>query len=151
MSKTPYVLHALKILGLEEMLKLSEVLHTKKIPLQKAAGQDFVIFDEVLHEAPNVPKQEDAKILTFPKAKAEAPAPAESDQVNENEASTESDLFLWHQEVNKHQSEKGSQQGALKGYKRNNEIFVVKTKDENGKIQVRHASTEGVLVNKKHG
>ena len=155
MSKTPFVLQALKILGLEEMLKLSEVLHTKKIPLKKVVGQDLVIWDD--HPASgtkkDLPLQEEAKVLFFPEIPATAPAPSaetqESVAQEQEVAATESDLYLWRQELNKQHSEKASQQSALKGYRKTNEIYLVKSKDENGKTQVRYAAIEGVLVNKK--
>lgn len=153
MSKTPFVLQALQILGPEEMLKLSEVIHVKKVPLKKVAGEDLVVWDEEELKTKKEAVQEEAKLLLFTPPQS-PPAPEVSPPSPElkpldGEAPTESDLHIWHREMNKQFSEKAHQQEAARGYKKTNEIYAIKTKDETGKTQVRYASTEGVLINKK--
>lgn len=151
MSKTPFVLRALQILGLEEVLKLSEVLHSKKIPLKKVVGQDLVVWDEGESGPKKAPVQEEAKVLLFTPPSPPLESPSEVNETNSQDdpAATQSDLYIWHQEMNKQCSEKAYQQEAMRGYKKTTEIYVIKTKDESGKTQLRYASTEGVLINKK--
>ena len=156
MSKSSFVLKALKILGLEEMLKLSEVLHVKQVPLKKAAGEDLIVWDDASESIPKKAQQEEARILAFPKKSSindltpyreEAPdAPAE-----DNEAHTllTSDLVLWQREIAKSSGESSHKMDAFKGYKKSTEMYVVKTPTIDGKDKIRFASTNGVLVNKK--
>jgi hypothetical protein len=150
--KTPYVLLALQILGLEEILKLSKVLNTKKIPLKKAVGQDLIVWDEDDLSTKKETVQEEAKILLFsPPTEVVPLAPTSpcDTKTQQDESSTQSDLYIWHREINKQSSEKAHQKEALQGYKKTTEIYVIKTKDDSGKTQFRYASTEGVLINKK--
>lgn len=59
----------MNILGLEEILKLSEVLRIKQVPLKKAAGEELVTWSETQEEVPrSEPKPpSEAKVLAFPK------------------------------------------------------------------------------------
>jgi hypothetical protein len=137
LSKTPFVLRALKILGLEEMLKLSEVLHVKQAPLKKAAGEDLIVWDDAPTIAPKIQKQEDAKVLSFPKKTINdlAPMPEASPETEDDKDRPNfltSDLVLWQREIAK-----------------STEMYVVKTPTPEGKDKIRFASTNGVLVNKK--
>ena len=153
MSKSSFVLQALKILGLEEMLKLSEVLHVKQVPLQKAAGDDLV-----WDEAPNTSSKrirapEDAKILAFPKKTihdiAPMPDPVPESDDKERPNFLTSDLVLWQREIAKSSGETIQKMDAFKGYKKSTEMYVVKTPTPEGKDKIRFASTNGVLVNQK--
>lgn len=155
MSKSSFVLKALKILGLEEMLKLSEVLHVKQVPLKKAAGEDLIVWDDASETIPKK-KQEEARILAFPKKSSindispyreETPEPSSEDQ--ETHTLLTSDLVLWQREIAKSSGESSHKMDAFKGYKKSTEMYVVKTPTIDGKDKIRFASTNGVLVNKK--
>ena len=154
MSKTPFVLRALKILGLEEMLKLSEVLHVKQVPLKKAAGEDLIVWDDAPTIAPKIQKQEDAKVLNFPKKTINdlAPMPEASPETDDDKDRPNfltSDLVLWQREIAKSTGDNVQKLDAFKGYKKSTEMYVVKTPTPEGKDKIRFASTNGVLVNKK--
>ncbi len=156
MPKTTQVLHALKILGLEEMLKLSEVLHVKQVPLKKAAGGELIVWDEADQKpAPKKHQEkEDAKILAFPKKSINELIPLQ-DETPATEDDGEklnfvtSDVLLWHRELSKQTDEISHKMDAFKGYRKSTEIYVVKTPSNEGKDKIRFALTNGVLVNKK--
>lgn len=155
MSKSSFVLNALKILGLDEMLKLSEVLHVKQVPLKKAAGEDLVVWDdtETIHQPQKRTRvEEEAKVLQFPKKTIAdlAPVPeavegVEGDSIN----LLNTEIMLWQREISRQTGDTFHKQDAFKGYKKSTEMYVVKTSDLDGKDKIRFASTNGVLVNKK--
>ncbi|MFP5384998.1 MAG: hypothetical protein ACLGHN_02900 [Bacteriovoracia bacterium] len=158
MAKSSYVLRALKILGLEEMLKLSEVLHVKQVPLKKAAGGEFIVWDDAVEQeaAPtpkSEPKEKEGKVLTFPKKTINdlTPLPEEAEATGEEETPSflSSDLVLWQREIAKHTGDNIHRLDAFKGYKKSTEMYVVKTPGAEGKDKMRFASTNGVLINKK--
>jgi hypothetical protein len=156
MAKTSFVLHALRILGLEEMLKLSEVLQVKQIPLKKVAGDDLVTWDD---EAGSLPKkaQPEAKVLEFPKERSFRPGPTSLDKEVETSEKSEdpslniypSEILIWQRELGKDSGELLHKKDAVKGYKRATDMYVVKTQGLEGKETIRFATTNGVLVNKK--
>ena len=156
MPKTSYVLQTLKILGLEEMLKLSEVLHVKQVPLKKAAGGELIAWDDA-DQNPSPKKsleREDAKILAFPNRtineliSVQEDAPAKDDDEGTLNLLT-SEVILWQRELTKQSGETIHKMDAFKGYKKSTEMYVVKTPTIEGKDKIRFASTNGVLVNKK--
>ena len=156
MPKTSYVLQALKILGLEEMLKLSEVLHVKQVPLKKAAGGELIAWDDA-DQKPSPKKsseREEAKVLAFPKKTInelipmQEEAPSKDDEDGSSNLLT-SDVILWQRELTKQSGETSHKMDAFKGYKKSTEMYVVKTPSLEGKDKIRFASTNGVLVNKK--
>lgn len=155
MAKSTYVLRALKILGLEEMLKLSEVLHVKQVPLKKAAGEELIVWDDAPEKTEPVPSRESpqGKILSFPKKTINdlAPLPEHPEGVQEEEVPgfIGSDLVLWQREISRHSGDNIHKLDALKGYKKSTEMYVVKSSDKEGKDKIRFASTNGILVNKK--
>lgn len=156
MAKSSFVLRALKILGLEEMLKLSEVLHVKQTSLKKAAGEELIVWDDAPTE--NTPRhpREEAKVLEFQRKKTihelpkfqEAPEPKAKEEEPVPGLIT-SDLVLWQRELSKQTPEAASKTDAFKGYRKSTEMYVVKTSTPEGKDKIRFASTNGVLVNKK--
>ena len=156
-SKSTFVLRALKILGLDEMLKLSQVLHVKQVPLKKAAGEELIVWDDAPTTIPStVPKKQEteAKVLSFPKRTIQdlAPMPEENpDQVDDKDRPNflTSDMVLWQREIAKSSGENVHKLDAFKGYKKSTEMYVVKTPTPEGKDKIRFASTNGVLVNKK--
>jgi hypothetical protein len=152
-SKTPYVLRALKIIGQEEILKLSEVLLIKQKPLKKAAGEEFIVWDDAAEPPPSKVLQAEAKILPFPKKCINDLIPMQEEVPEEaiEKAVVEevfTDLVLWHREFSK-STTGNSKLEASKGYKRSTEMYIVKTPDHAGKDKIRFASTNGVLINKK--
>lgn len=152
-AKSTFVLRALKILGLEEMLKLSQVLHVKQVPLKKAAGEDLIVWDDAPTIAPKKPEVE-AKVLSFPKKTIQdlAPMPEENPEIDDDKEKPNfltSDMVLWQREIAKNSGENVHKLDAFKGYKKSTEMYVVKTPTPEGKDKIRFASTNGVLVNKK--
>jgi hypothetical protein len=156
MSKNPYVLKALKILGLEEMLKLAEILKSKQVPMKKVAGEDLIVWsepeasEEILEAAP--PKV--AKVLNFPghspKPEPEAEETKESKKEETNQPHlVTAEMMLWQKELTKESDSSLQKQDAFNGYKKSTEMYVVKTEVKGGKDKMRIASTQGVLVNKK--
>jgi hypothetical protein len=147
-TKTPFVFQALGLLGLEEILKLSEVHQTKKVALKKAAGGELISWDEPVAPAPKKAQQEEAKVLIFPKTpqveeeKLEVPHPDQPHIVP-------SELHLWQRELTKDSDSSIQKLDAFKGYKRSTEMYVVKSSTVDGKDKIRFASTEGILVDKK--
>ncbi len=154
MAKTSYVLQALKILGLEEMLKLSDVLHVKQVRLKKAAGGELIVWDDAdLNVQPRNAPREEAKVLAFPKKTISQLLPLQDEAPPKEEESTPnlftSDVVLWQRELSKLSGETSHKMDAFKGYKKSTEMYVVKTPTNEGKDKIRFASTNGVLVNKK--
>lgn len=155
MNKNPFVLKALKILGLEEMLKLAEILNSKAIPMKRAAGEDLVVWSDP--EVPAVPKkkesQTEGKILNFKSPKpteAEVEAKAVEDKLKANPIHlVTADMMMWQKELTKDSEVSLQKQEAMNGYKKSAEMYVVKTTELNGKEKIRIASTRGVLVDKK--
>lgn len=143
MASSNFVLRALRILGLEEMLKLSEVLRVKQVPLKKAAGEELIAWDEApaAQVRPNSLPEGEAKILPFPQ---KTPEPEVGPVVEEEE-----DMLLWQREMARQSEETLLKLDAFKGYKKATEMYVVKTPTLEGKDKIRFAATEGVLINKK--
>lgn len=160
MSNTPYVLRALSLLGLEEMLKLSEVLNAKQIPRKKAAGSDLVVWDEPDEKKkPKKPAPEpEGKVLSFTKKTVqeieaiEDPAAMKTSEAEANpnaEKIVPTDLLLWQREVSRDVGAANQKIEARKGYQATSDMYVVKTQTLDGKEKIRFASTNGILVNKK--
>lgn len=165
MSKSSYVLQALNILGLEEILKLSEVLHAKQVPLKKAAGEELIVWNTPA-EAPAKPvKKEEGKVLAFPKraitdypeleedlqeqSAAKEPREKLTENLSGNEQLMPSDIILWQRELMKDSDEAIQKLDAMKGYQKSTQMYVVKSHLADGKEKIRFASTNGVLINKK--
>lgn len=154
MSKSSFVLRALKILGLEEMLKLSEVLHVKQVPLKKAAGDDLVwdSTEPIQRPQRRIHREEEAKVLEFPKKTikdlAPVPEPVEAKD-GDSPNLLDTDIVLWQREISRQTGDTFHRMDAFKGYRKSTEMYVVKTADVEGKDKIRFASTNGVLVNKK--
>ncbi|WP_408098248.1 hypothetical protein ACJVC5_04865 [Peredibacter sp. HCB2-198] len=166
MAKSSFVLRALKILGLEEMLKLSEVLHVKQAPLKKAAGEELIVWDEEPVQkpvkrtvsAPTSGPQErevtEARVLNFPKKSIADLAPQVEEERPED-AKTEdstflsSEVVLWQREIARSTETAVHKLDAFKGYHKATEMYVVKTPTVDGKDKIRFAETNGVLINKK--
>ena len=158
MAKSSFVLRALKILGLEEMLKLSEVLHVKQVPLKKAAGEELIVWDEEPVQKPvkrtlSAPETE-AKVLNFPKKSITDLAPQVEEDKPEDGKTEEStflssEAVLWQREIARSSETAVHKLDAFKGYNKATEMYVVKTPSIDGKDKIRFAETNGVLINKK--
>lgn len=152
LAKSSFVLRALKILGLEEIQKLSEVLHVRESALKKAAGEELIVWDDAPQIAPVKNESGDAKVLSFPKktihdmAKLPEPETAPSE---DSPSMLHSDLVLWQREITRQTGDNVHRLDAFKGYKKSTEMYVVKESSVDGKDKIRFASTNGVLVNKK--
>jgi hypothetical protein len=153
LPKSSYVLQALKILGLEEMLKLSEVLHMKQAPLKKVAGEDLIIWDTAPAKEPVKKEAKEAQVLNFPKR-----PPSESNQVSSEVKEEDeevpglihSEIVLWQREVARQTSDIVHRLDAYKGYTQSTVMYVVKEPaTDGGPDKNRLAATSGVLVNKK--
>lgn len=137
------------------MLKLSEVLHVKQVPLKKAAGGELIVWDDADQKpAPKKSQEkEDAKVLAFPKKTINELIPMQDEAPKEDEGGPSSlltsDVILWQRELTKQSGETSHKMDAFKGYKKSTEMYVVKTPTNEGKDKIRFASTNGVLVNKK--
>lgn len=168
MAKQSYVLDVLSILGLERILKLSEVLRAQGMPLKKAAGEDLVSWgnapsvESVSKKiAPEEAQSSKENVLSFPKKNitdfkeyrlndgvSAEKAKNEEDGLEVRKVIT-SDLLLWQREVARECGEAIQKDDAMKSYKKSTEMYVVKTQTKEGKEKIRFASTNGILVNKK--
>jgi hypothetical protein len=153
-SKSPFVLHALAILGPEEILKLSEVAHHKHHSLKKAAGEDLVVWDEE-NPTPKVRKSSGAKVIPFPRDLLKEITGAEDSNQSEvvesdnQEIMNETELVLKQRDINRSLDENSHKLDAIKGYQNSSEAYLVKSTVVDGVKEHRFASTSGVLVNKK--
>lgn len=152
-----YVLKALRIFGLEEMLKLSQAALVKPIMLKKAAGEDLVFWsDDPDEEAvPSSIPETPGKVLPFRKNFRLPVEEVSQDKKLKSEASEEeqkhivtTEFVLLNREMAK-ESAVSAKKDAAKGYARATEMYVVKTSNIEGTESIRFASTNGVLVNKK--
>jgi len=152
-NKKSFVLEALGILGLEEILKLSSVLLEKKVPLKRAAGENLVILSDDA-QARRRSKKEDDNLLSFSSPQKSAVQKdqhkEEDPRINQGESPyIESDLHLWQREVSKDNDGPSKNLEAFKGYKESTQLYVVKQESTDGKNKLKFASTNGVLVDKK--
>lgn len=155
MSERPFVLRALNILGIEEILMLSEVLQNKQKPLKKAAGAELIVWDQDVEEVVQKQVSTSEKILPFPKKTiqnlpqlAEEPPPEHEEKENTEEFIT-SDLMLWQREMSKQKGQTLSKIEGFSEYQRSNDVQVIKTLNTEGKHEVKFVPTNGVLINKK--
>lgn len=155
-----YVLKALRIFGLEEMLKLSQSALVKPVMMKKAAGEDLIVWSDASEGEANAkaPEEKLAVVLPFKKqlsdfAKISEPV-SESDHLNDSTPESSSPIYssefmLWNKELVKESSVPVLKKEAVKEYARSAEMYVVKTSTVEGKDKIRFASTNGVLVDKK--
>jgi hypothetical protein len=153
-----FVLQALKIFGLEEMLKLSQTGQVKAGMLKKAAGAELIVWDDASQvESHAQPEQAEAKILPFKKQfgePSEISEPIADPHLAKGKPSEESanfyssEFMLWQRELSKDNTSP-LKKDAVQGYARSTEMYVVKTPTIDGKEKIRFAETNGILVNKK--
>jgi hypothetical protein len=149
--KSSAVLKAFTIIGPEEILKLSEASHTGHGKM--VSGDSFVHWEEEpSHDEDKGPAKE-ADVIPFPQKKhqftaMEEPLPADA-KAEHIPSFINTDLALMQREMARDAEEALTRMSAKKGYKSATEMFVIKTKDVEGKSKMRFASTHGVLVDKK--
>lgn len=155
MSKS-FVIRALKIFSLDEMLKLAEIVKVKSPQMKMAAGAELIVWSDepdLMEETANPPVD---NVLPFKQQNISQdipepiPDPHAKPGVPIDEGSTfySSEFLLWQRELTK-DSSAPTKKEAAKGYSRAIEMYVVKTPTIEGKEKIRFASTNGVLVNKK--
>lgn len=155
MPNASFVLKALRILSLDEMKKLSEIMKVRVPAPKKAAGGELIVWDEEeeIHEMPSAGPHESAKILAFPKKNINEIEPLKLTDPNavgeDNSSLLHTDLVLLQKQISRQTEESIQRQEAFKGYKKSTEMYVVKESTIDGKDKIRFASTNGVLVNKK--
>jgi hypothetical protein len=151
-----FVLKALSILSLEQILKLTKVLKLKQGQAKKVVGEELVSWDETIPSAPEV--RPEGKVVPFPKNKNALPSielPPSDEEVKKKKDEEEgsklltSELILWQREITRDTDEAVHKMGAVKGYKKSTEMYVVKSQTDEGKEKIRFASTNGILINKK--
>lgn len=152
-----FVFRALSILSLDQILKLTKVLRLKQGQLKKAAGEELISWDET--PATQVePVSPGAKVIPLHGKKSGLPSielPPSEEEVKKKKEDEEgcklltSDIILWQREISRDAGEAAHKMDAVKGYKKSTEMYVVKTKTDEGKEKIRFASTDGILVNKK--
>lgn len=149
-----FVLKALRILSLDEMKRLSEILKVRVSAPKKAAGGELIVWDDEEEVSEHQPAPEkNATIIPFPKKTINEIEPLEiknQDAVSDDQSSfVHTDLMLWQREISRHSDENVHRNEAFKGYKKSTEMYIVKESTIDGKDKIRFASTNGVLVNKK--
>ncbi len=155
-NASSFVLRALSILGLEQILKLTKVLKLKQGQAQKAVGEELISWDE--SQPIEAAVKPEGKVVPFPKSKNALPSinmPPSDEEVkkkNQEEESSKlltSDVILWQREITRDTGEAVHKMDAFKGYKKSTEMYVVKTQTDEGKEKIRFADTNGILINKK--
>lgn len=155
-----FVQNALRIIGLEEILKLSRAALVKPVMLKKVAGEDLVVWDDASGPAEQTPVAADpvlAKVLPFKKPISEfeqvidsRPLAGEAIKPTEPQINIQStELMLWGRELGKDLSDPAFKKNGAKEYAKSSDVYIVKTSAVEGKEKFRFASTNGVLVNKK--
>ncbi len=147
MSKNSFVLRALKILGLEDILKLSELLKRHQGPLEKVTPLKKAEPPDPLPKSSERDTGE-SNLLTFPgKTQVNEKTPEENE--NKPQLSPESELFLLQIELSKHHDGTVQRLDALKEYKKTSESYQVQITSDDGKSVRKVISTNGILINKK--
>jgi hypothetical protein len=157
LAKTSLVLRALKILGLEEILKLSEVIHSKQA-LKKAAGaEELILWDDAPKpvskpELAAEPVASEGRVLNFRRPEMLSnhflsPPPAADPAPGEHLSGT--DLMLWQRSMHREASPEQQKRDAFSGYNKLNEMYLVKSDEPAPEKKLRFAATQGVLINKR--
>lgn len=155
-----YVLKALRILGLEEILKLSKAAFVKPALMKKAAGEDLIVWSDAPdNQEAQIPDEDQmGTVLPFNKhvsdfnkfSEAELDPSKTKEKPVESQGNIQSTEFmLWNREQPKDSNSAVSKKEAAKEYAKSTEMYVVKTSTVEGKEKIRFANTNGVLVDKK--
>lgn len=156
-----FVLQALKIFSLEEILRLSQALKVKSSLMKKAAGQELVFWGEATEDQETTQKkseQQEAKVLPFKNTPDSHPPEGQfisSESANPAPISNPpvlglvSNELLFLKEITKNPDNPMLKKEAIEGYLKATDIYIVKSSTIEGKDKIRFASTQGVLINKK--
>ena len=155
MTKASHILKAFSIIGPEEILKLSESVATGHGKM--VSGDSFLVWGEEQEPEASTPEPDqskDAEVIPFPKNKKHFEALVETaPEAPVDEKPIPSfvggELALMQRELAKESEEAISRMTAKSGYKAATNLFVIKSKDLEGKSKIRFAATNGVLVDKK--
>lgn len=153
MKKTSYILKAFNIIGPEEILNLAEV--SGGVSQLKMVSGDSLLWDQ--HHSSPPADEPAAKIIPFPKNKTHFQPLAPPDltteemetQENEMPHFTTGEMALVQREISKEAESTMQRMSAHGGYRKCNEMFLIKSKSVEGKLTTRFAATHGVLVDKK--
>ncbi len=158
MSEKSFVLRALKILGLEEILKLSELLKRSQSSLKKVVPTETSQEDASYEETSRPLEKGLPEVLIFP-TKPQVP---NSDLIPEGEGpkfqlnheindklTDESELFLLQHEYSKLHEGNIQRLDALREYQKTAQTYQIQQKSEGGKSVRKIISTNGILINKK--
>lgn len=155
MKNNSAVLRAFSLIGPEEILKLSQVLHVAT-GLKKVVGESYTLWDE--GPARPAPSRPLGKVLQFPINKSSVP---ESEAVPEPHLKPPADgkvfdapfitgeAAVLYRQISREAEEHLQKCAAKTGYQKAGAVLMVKTPIEGGREKVHFASTNGVLVDKK--
>lgn len=142
MRKSSAVLKAFTIIGPEEILKYSEA--SRSAHGKMVSGDSFVHWEEGPSGLADETPAKEAEVIPFPQKKHQFQAYEEP-----LTSFIGTDLALMQREMARDAEEALTRMSAKNGYKSATEMFVIKTRDVEGKSKMRFASTHGVLVDKK--
>lgn len=147
------------------MLKLSDVVHTRSIPLKQVSGGSFAVSDAPEERPRNEPKKQkkegkDAKVIPFPskdqliKESSEKNGSPPEVSLNTSvlvspQEFLASEEILSQLEVAREMKEFSQKQRAIEEYRQGQNTHIVRSKNEEGKTEVRFAKTKGVLIDRK--
>ena len=154
MPKKSIVLSALKILGLDEMLKLSEVIEHKQRPHKGALEEEIIVWDDPAEDNEKNKGPPLEKIILFPEktvSQIDLADPKQDAVMTENSSGLlHLDLILRQREiVKKHNEESFQKNEAISEYRKTNAAHIVRVSTSGGKHVVRSIATNGILINKK--
>ncbi len=154
MPKKSIVLSALKILGLEEMLKLSEVIENKQKPHYGVVDEEIIVWDDGAKDDENNKGSPLEKIILFPEktvSSIDLVGPKEDPVIPDNSSGLlHLDLILRQREIlKKHNEESFQKNEAISEYRKTNAAHIVRVSTSGGKHVVRSIATNGILINKK--
>lgn len=155
MKKKSSILEALCLYDQEKILDLCKILLEKKIPLKKAAGEDILFSSPSTGKSPiggAFEKSQQKKIerqLFLVPSEEEVKEKKKKKKEEEEDFRLNSELIMWQREASKEIETIMKKTDAVKGYKQNNQLYVVKKETKKGESKLKFASTHGVLVDKK--
>jgi len=154
LSKKSFVLQALNIYDLDDVLQLSSILLEKRVPLKRVAGESFEFSLET--SVDNMGSRSEKKtiksdnIASLKLVDLDARKKEKEEQERKDfDSKLNSELLLWQREASKNPGDSIKKVDAAQGYKQNSQIYIVNQDTSEGKNKLKFASTRGVLVDKK--
>jgi len=150
LSKKSFVLKALYIYDLDDVLQLCSILLEKKVPLNRAVGDGFETMGSNMgtRSAKKTTKADNIASLKLVDLDARKKEKEEQER-KEFDTKLNSELLLWQREASKAPGDSIKRVDAANGYKQSSQLYVVKQETSDGKNKLKFASTRGVLVDKK--